>query len=130
MEVNFFFQESFFSIIQAKVVQFFTYWKQKIFFGKIKKKKLWFFFFQSLCTGVHEDSKKKFRKFFPKLSEIFFLFPICKKLNNFCLDDGKKTFLEKKIYFHKKRCFFFSNGGSDGGGTFRLHFCNLHKIWV
>ena len=37
MEVNFFFQESFFSVIQAKVVQFFTYWKQKKKFGEIKK---------------------------------------------------------------------------------------------
>jgi hypothetical protein len=24
---------------------------------------------------------------------------------------------------------FFSNEG-DGGGTFRLHFWNLHKIWI
>ena len=35
------------------------------------------------------------------LSEKKILVLICKKLNNFCLDDGKKTFLEKKIYFHK-----------------------------
>ena len=27
--------------------------------------------------------------------------PICKKLNNSCLDDRKNLFLEKKIYFHK-----------------------------
>ena len=37
MEANFFFQESFFSVIQAKVVQFLTYWKQNVFFRKIKK---------------------------------------------------------------------------------------------
>ena len=38
MEVNFFFQEYFFSVIQAKVVQFFTYWKQKKISERSKKK--------------------------------------------------------------------------------------------
>ena len=57
MEVNFFFQESFFSVIQAKVVQFFTYWKQKNFFRKDQKKN-----FKCLYDG-----KKRFL-------EIFFYF--------------------------------------------------------
>ena len=101
MEVNFFFQESFFSVIQAKVVQFFTYWNQKIFFGKIK-----IFFFEIIFLNLHvpgytKIQKNNFKNIFFDLSEKKFLVPICKKLNNFCLDDGKKRFLEKKIYFHK-----------------------------
>ena len=64
MEVNFFFQESFFSVIQAKVVQFFTYWNQNFFFGRIKIFFFQNFFFEPSCTRVHEDSKKKFEIFF------------------------------------------------------------------
>ena len=65
MEVNFFFQESFFSVIQAKVVQFFTYWNQNFFFRKDQKKYFWNYFFESSCTRrVHEGSKKLFWKYF------------------------------------------------------------------
>ena len=70
MEVNFFFQEKKNFVIQAKVVQFFTYWNQKIFFRKIKKKNLEFFFLNLRVPGrVHEGSKKKIEKkilIFPK----------------------------------------------------------------
>ena len=61
------------------------------------------------------------------------MFPICKKLNNFCLYDGKNIFLEKKFTSikctFKQRVFFRPNRG-DGGGTFRLYFWNLLKIWL
>ena len=61
----FFFQESFFSVIQAIVVQFFAYWKQKFFFPKDQKKIPEIFFLNLRVPGrVHEGSKNKFRNFF------------------------------------------------------------------
>ena len=42
----------------------------------------------------------------------------------------KKKYVWKKNLFLKKTYFLFLTGGSDGGGTFRLHFWNLHKIWL
>ena len=64
MEANFFFQESFFSVIQAKVVQFFTYWKQKKNFGKIKKKFHEIFFLNLRVPGYTKIQKKNFEKIF------------------------------------------------------------------
>ena len=49
MEV-FFFQEYYFSVIQAKVVQYFNYWKQK------KNRR-------DQKNGVHGDSKKRLKFF-------------------------------------------------------------------
>ena len=39
----------------------------------------------------------------------------------------KKTSFKSTIYGSKKK---FRPKGSDGGGTFRLYFWNLHKIWL
>ena len=61
--------------------------------------------------GYTKIQKNNFKNIFFDLSEKKFLVPICKKLNNFCLDDGKKRFLEKKICFHKKQHFFFRMEG-------------------
>ena len=104
----------------------------KFFFRKDQKKHFWIFFLNLHVPGYTKIQKNNFENFFFDLSEKKILVPICKKLNNFCLDDGKKRFLEKKIYFHKHVLLddvFFLLGGSDGGGTFRLYFWNLHKIW-
>ena len=111
MEVNFFFQEKKNSVIQAKVVQFFTYWNQIFFFGKKIFRNFEFFFLNLRVPGYMEIQKKNFKISENFLSEKKILVPICKKLNNFCLDDGKKRFLEKKICFHKKRQFFFRMEG-------------------
>ena len=74
------------------------------------QKKIWFFFFFYL-------SEKKI------------LLPICKKLNNFCLDDRKNLFLEKKIYFHKHVLlddgFFFD----QRGGTVEELFAYIFGIY-
>ena len=58
------------------------------------------------------------------------LLPICKKLNNFGLDDGKKLFLEKNIYFHKhvllNEVFFFD----QRGGTVEELFAYIFGIYI
>jgi hypothetical protein len=41
----------------------------------------------------------------------------------------EKEYVWKKIVT-KKLLFYFLVQGSDGGGTFHLLFCNLHKIWI
>jgi hypothetical protein len=52
---KFYFPEIFFSVILAKVIQFFTYWKQKKIFGTIKIL-FQIFFFESSCTRVPYES--------------------------------------------------------------------------
>ena len=65
--------------------------KKNFFFGKIKKKESQIFL---LILHVFTKIKKK-KKF--DLSEKKILLSICKKLNNFCLDDGKMYSWKKNL---------------------------------
>ena len=71
-------------------------------------------------------------KIFSNDSDFHFHIPIHEILDQKSLYGQKNLISEKKNitkFFEKKQLFSKSLQRSDGGGTFRLRFWNLQKIW-
>ena len=126
MEVIFFFQEYFFSVIQAKVVQFFTYWNQNFFFGKKIFRNFEIFFLNLRVPGYMEIQKKnsKFRKiFFPKKK---FWFQYVKNWTTFAWMTENFFSWKKKFTSIKNDVFFFD----QRGGTVEELFAYIFGIYI
>ena len=93
---KFFFPGIFFFRHPSKSCSVFYILEPKFFFRKDQKKHFRIFFLNLHVPGYTKIQKNNFKNIFFDLSEKKFLVPICKKLNNFCFDDRKNLFLDKK----------------------------------
>ena len=95
------------------------------------RRKLWRF--REVGLGPNQLLKILLIKKFSNDSDFHFHIPIHEILDQKSLY-GRKNFISEKIknitkIFEKKQLFSKSLLRGDGGGTFRLHFRNLQKIW-
>ena len=87
----------------------------------------------NVIKPTFENFINKIIKKFSNDSDFCFYVPIHEILDQKSLY-GRKNFISEKIkiitkIFEKNQLFSKSLLRGDGGGTFRLHFRNLQKIW-
>ena len=65
----------------------------------------------------------------PKIEEFLFLVHKLSVILTALVKNGLKS-IQAAAYNGARTVLSFLVQGSDGGGTFHLHFWNLHKIWI